>query len=100
MWLIIYLTGGKHKAEGGIRPSTLCYPARHLVSIWRQHRALIYPLRSSYIYTVLNYIRPFEGNCEADVATGENDFDTPKSFIKPNNYAEVVNVATRKIQFY
>ena len=60
----------------------------------------LYPLRSSYIYTVLNYIRPFEGNCEADVATGENDFDTPKSFIKPNNYAEVVNVATRKIQFY
>ena len=29
------------------------------------------------MYTVLNYIRPFEGNCEADVASGENEFDTP-----------------------
>ena len=27
------------------------------------------------MYTVLNYIQPFEGNCEADVAPGENDFD-------------------------
>ena len=24
-----------------------------------------------------NYIRPFEGNCEADVAPHENEFDTP-----------------------
>ena len=24
-----------------------------------------------------NYIWPFEGNCEADVAPGENEFDTP-----------------------
>ena len=24
-----------------------------------------------------NYIRPFEGNLEADVAPGENEFDTP-----------------------
>ena len=29
------------------------------------------------MYTVLNYIRPFEGNREADVASGENDFHTP-----------------------
>ena len=28
------------------------------------------------MYTVLNYIQPFEGNCEADVAPGENEFDT------------------------
>ena len=28
------------------------------------------------MYTVLNYIRPFEGNREADVALGENEFDT------------------------
>ena len=28
------------------------------------------------MYTVLNYIQPFEGNCEADVAAGENEFDT------------------------
>ena len=24
-----------------------------------------------------NYIQPFEGNCKADVAPGENEFDTP-----------------------
>ena len=24
-----------------------------------------------------NYIQPFESNCEADVAPGENEFDTP-----------------------
>ena len=29
------------------------------------------------MYTVLNYIQPFEGNQEADVAPGENEFDTP-----------------------
>ena len=27
--------------------------------------------------TVLNYIRPLEGNCEPDVAPGECEFDTP-----------------------
>ena len=27
------------------------------------------------MYTVLNYIRPFEGNHKADVAPGENEFD-------------------------
>ena len=32
---------------------------------------------SSYIYTVLKLFRPFEGNCEADVATHENEFDAP-----------------------
>ena len=32
---------------------------------------------SSYIYTVLKLFRPFEGNREADVAPGENEFDTP-----------------------
>ena len=31
----------------------------------------------SYIYTVINYIWPFEGNREADVAPGEHEFDTP-----------------------
>ena len=29
------------------------------------------------MYTVLKLFRPFEGNCEADVAPGENEFDTP-----------------------
>ena len=29
------------------------------------------------MYTVLSYIRPFEGNLKADVAPGENEFDTP-----------------------
>ena len=29
------------------------------------------------MYIVLNYIRPFEGNHEADVAPGENEFDIP-----------------------
>ena len=29
------------------------------------------------MYTVLNYIRPFEGNRETDVAPSENEFDTP-----------------------
>ena len=29
------------------------------------------------MYTVLNYIRPFEGNREAYVAPGEKEFDTP-----------------------
>ena len=29
--------------------------------------------------TVLNYIRPFEGNHKADVAPGEKEFDTPVS---------------------
>ena len=28
------------------------------------------------MYTVLNYIWPFEGNREADVAPSENEFDT------------------------
>ena len=32
---------------------------------------------SSYIYTVLNCVWPSEGNPEADVAPGENEFDTP-----------------------
>ena len=35
------------------------------------------PLRSSYIYTVLKFFRPFEGNHKADVAPSENEFDTP-----------------------
>ena len=38
---------------GQIQPSTLFYPAKHLVSTWWQHRALTKLLRSSYIYTVL-----------------------------------------------
>ena len=29
------------------------------------------------MYTVLKLFQPFEGNCEADVAPGENEFDTP-----------------------
>ena len=29
------------------------------------------------MYTVLNYIRPFEGHREADVAPSENEFDSP-----------------------
>ena len=29
------------------------------------------------MYTVLKLFRPFEGNREADVALGENEFDTP-----------------------
>ena len=28
------------------------------------------------MYTVLKLFWPFEGNCEADVAPGENEFDT------------------------
>ena len=36
-----------------------------------------YQLRSSYIYTALKLFWYFEGNHEADVAPGENDFDTP-----------------------
>ena len=39
-----------------------------------------------YIYTVLKLFRPFQGNCEANVAPGENEFDTPAlsnlSFLK------------------
>ena len=42
-----------------------------------QPRSLTSLLRSSYMFTVLNYIWPFEGNLEADVAPGENEFDTP-----------------------
>ena len=38
---------------GRIRPSTLFYPAWHLVSTWRQCQAPCPWLRSSYIYTVL-----------------------------------------------
>ena len=34
-------------------------------------------LRSSYIYTVLKLFWPFEGNHKADVAPGENEFDSP-----------------------
>ena len=62
---------------GRIRPSTLFYPAWHLVSIRQQCQALAYLLRGSYIYTVLNYTQPFEDNHEAHVAPGENEFDTP-----------------------
>ena len=29
------------------------------------------------MYTVLKLFRPFEGNREADVAPGENEFDIP-----------------------
>ena len=29
------------------------------------------------MYTVLNYIWPFEGNYKVDVAPDENEFDTP-----------------------
>ena len=29
------------------------------------------------MYTVLHYMQPLEGNCEADVAPGEDEFDTP-----------------------
>ena len=29
------------------------------------------------MYTVLNYILPFESNHKADVAPGKNEFDTP-----------------------
>ena len=30
------------------------------------------------MYTVLKLFRPFEGNREADVTPGENEFDTPE----------------------
>ena len=32
------------------------------------------------MYTVLNYIRLFEGNRKADVAPGENEFGTSASY--------------------
>ena len=32
------------------------------------------------MYTVLNYIRPLEGNHEAEVAPSENEFDTPAPY--------------------
>ena len=38
---------------------------------------------SSYIYTVLKLFRPFEGTREADVAPGENEFDTPALATQP-----------------
>ena len=65
------------RPTGRIGPSTLFYLAQYLVSTRQQRWALAYLLRSSYIYTVPNYIRPFEGNHEADVAPRENEFDTP-----------------------
>ena len=34
-------------------------------------------VKGSYIYTVLKLHWLFEGNCEADVTPGENEFDTP-----------------------
>ena len=64
------------RPAGRIRPSVSFYLARHLVSTWRQHEVLPYLLRSSYFIQSKNYIRPFEGNREADVAPGENEFDT------------------------
>ena len=36
-----------------------------------------YQLRYSYIYTVLKLFRPFDSKHEADVAPGENEFDSP-----------------------
>ena len=30
-----------------------------------------------HLYSPKNHIRPFEGNHKADVAPGENEFDTP-----------------------
>ena len=40
------------------------------------------------MYTVLNYIRPFEGNRETDVAPSENEFDTPVL----RSYSEIVSL--------
>ena len=38
------------------------------------------------MYTALKLFRPFEGNWEAGVASGENEFDTPgvDSIVKDN----------------
>ena len=44
------------------------------------------------MYTVLNYIRPFEGNREADVAPGENEFDTPDV----DDYTLFENISERR----
>ena len=75
---IVYSTGGKHKARG---PN----PALHLVL--SGPTPCFYPVAAPssrltvkeqlHVYTVLNYIQPFEGNRGADVAPGENEFDTP-----------------------
>ena len=38
-------------------------------------------MRSSYIYTVLKSFWPFEGNRAAEVAAGDNECDTPESYM-------------------
>ena len=45
-------------------------------------------LRSSYIYRVLKLFCPFEGNREADVTPGENEFDTPALRDSPHTFSE------------
>ena len=46
-------------------------------------------LRSSYIYTVVKLFQPFEGHREADVAPGENEFDSPD--LADANYKVTLN---------
>ena len=45
------------------------------------------------MYTVLKLFRPFEGNGEADVAPGENEFVTPE-LENPKNFYLVKGVCT------
>ena len=49
------------------------------VSTRWQRQALAQLLRSGYIYAVLNYIQPLEGNREADVAPSDNEFESDSS---------------------
>ena len=67
--LSAYSTGGKHKARG---PNL----GLHLVSTQQQHQLLLNCEEAVTFIPSSNYIRPFEGKREADVAPSENEFDT------------------------
>ena len=65
------------RPAGRIQPSTLFYLARHLVSTGSSTELLAPSEGAVTFIQSSNYIWPFEGNLEADMAPSENEFDTP-----------------------
>ena len=94
-------TGGKPKACG-------LNPALHLVLSGPTPCFYLAVVPSSHLtveeqlhlYSPKNYIQPFEGNREADVAPGENELDTPAVGYYLNSDVKVLRFSKNSAQAY